>query len=100
MIIHIVFWQLHAFAEGNDRASNAQLLKQKLEAMRNTVAGLHRLDVGLDIIGDDNAADVALYTEFEDQESLAAYQAHADHVAMKPFVAAIRSERRVVDYSL
>jgi len=35
---------------------------------------------------------------FESAAALDAYQNHPQHVALKPFVAAVRSERQCMDY--
>ena len=42
--------------------------------------------------------DVVLYSVFESAAALDAYQNHPQHVALKPFVAAVRSERQCMDY--
>jgi hypothetical protein len=39
-----------------------------------------------------------LYSEFADKAALDAYQHHPDHVAIKPFIGAVRLERQCVDY--
>lgn len=98
MIKHIVFWRLKPSALGNDAATNASLLKQRLEALRGRIAGMRLLEVGIDFSRTEQSADVVLYSEFADRASLDAYQAHPEHVALKEFVAAVRSERRLVDY--
>lgn len=98
MIKHIVMWRLKDRAEGSDRAANARLVKEKLEALAGQIPGLLRLEVGIDFEGGDQAADVVLYSEFASREALAAYHHHPAHEAVKPFIAAVRSERRVVDY--
>lgn len=100
MLKHIVFWRLHDHALGHDRATNARLIKEKLEALRGRIPGLLAIEVGLDVSGAADAADVVLYSEFVDRAALAAYQAHPEHEALKPFVAAVRAERRVVDYEV
>ena len=40
MIKHIVFWRLNESAYGNDKQTNAQILKEKLLAMQGKVDGL------------------------------------------------------------
>ncbi|MDP5008651.1 MAG: Dabb family protein, partial [Glaciimonas sp.] len=42
--------------------------------------------------------DIALYSEFVSQEALDVYQNHPDHVAIKPWVTAVRESRQVIDY--
>ena len=42
MIKHIVFWRLNESAYGNDKQTNAQILKEKLLAMQGKVEGLRK----------------------------------------------------------
>ena len=100
MIKHVVMWKLKAEAEGNDKNTNAQLMKEKLEALKGLVPGMLTLEVGLDLGIDASAYDVILYMEFEDQLALQAYQAHPEHKAVFPFIGAVRESRVAVDYEL
>jgi heme-degrading monooxygenase HmoA len=98
MIRHIVAWRLKESAPGNDKAANARLLKEKLEALRGRIPGLRRLEVGLDFSATENSADVVLVAEFDSREALAAYQVHPEHKAVVGFVSRIVAERRLIDY--
>ena len=98
MIVHIVFWRLHAHAAGRSKRENALEMKTRFEALRPLMPGLRRLDVGINFEGSDQASDVALYTEFDSREALDAYQIHPAHKEVAAFIADLRSERRVVDY--
>jgi len=97
MIHHIVLWRLNG-ATAEARAHQAQEIKAVLEALNGRIAGLRRLDVGIDFSDTPNSAHVALYSEFDSAEALAAYQKHPEHVAAAAVVAAAASERRLVDY--
>ena len=44
--------------------------------------------------------DVVLYSEFDSKESLDAYADHPVHVAVKPFIGAVRLERQCMDYQV
>lgn len=100
MIKHIVMWKLLDTAEGNSKAENARLAKVQLEALNGKVPGLLKLEVGVDFSDSDTSMDLILYSEFEDRAALERYQQHPEHVAVFPFMKAIRSERRVVDYEV
>jgi len=100
MIKHIVIWQLKESAHGNDRKTNACLIKEKLEALRGRIEGMNAIEVGIDFSQSESSGDVALYTEFVDRHSLDAYQAHPEHQALKPFIGEASRERRVVDYEV
>lgn len=100
MIKHIVMWKLLDAAEGNSKAENARMAKAQLEALNGKVPGLLKLEVGVDFSDSDTSMDLILYSEFEDRAALERYQQHPEHVAVFPFMKAIRSERRVVDYEV
>ena len=102
MIKHIVLWKLKDYAQGADKQRNALLLKEALEKLNGQIPGMIRLEVGINIsnTGQEDDSDVILYSEFETMEALQNYYPHPEHVKIKPFAQAIRSERRVIDYEV
>ena len=98
MVKHVVMWRLKESANGNDKATNAHLIKEKLEGLRGKVPGVVKIEVGIDWSATDSSADVVLYSEFASRQALDEYQEHPDHKAIMPFILEARSERRVVDY--
>ena len=98
MIHHIVVWRLKDSALGNDQATNARLLKDKLEALPGQIPGLLRLEVGRDFSATENSSDVVLVTAFATKADLAAYQIHPAHKAVGLFVREVVAERRMIDY--
>lgn len=98
MIKHLVFWKLKDSALGNDKSTNLKLVKEKLEALRG-LPGLLELEVGLDYVHGPASADVVLYSVFESQEALDAYQVHPRHVEVRDFIVSVVSGRQVVDYA-
>lgn len=102
MIKHIVMWRIAAGADGADggKAANANEVKRRLEALQGRIPGLLRIEVGINFVADEQAADVVLVSEFTSREALEAYQVHPAHNEAAEFVKAVRSERRVVDYEI
>jgi len=100
VIRHIVMWKLKADAEGCDRATNAAKMKALLDSCTDLVPGMQRFEVALARPGFESTCDVVLYSEFTDAAALAAYQTHPHHVAMKPFIGAVREERQCMDYEI
>ncbi len=98
MIKHIVVWRLKETAHGNDKASNARLIKQKLEALQGKIDGLLRIEVGIDFSATPSSSNIALYSEFTSRAALDAYQVHPLHKEVVAFVAPAADERRMVDY--
>jgi len=100
MIKHIVFWRLNENAHGNDKQTNAHILKEKLLSMKGKVDGLLKIEVGFDFSNEKDSCDVVLYSEFESKEALHQYQIHPDHQEIKKWINEVRYERRVVDYEI
>ena len=98
MIKHIVLWRLNETAYGNNKRTNAHILKEKLLAMKSKVDGLLKIEVGFDFSKEKDSCDVVLYTEFENKEALHQYQNHQDHQEIKKWINDVRYERRAVDY--
>lgn len=94
MLKHMVMWKLKA----ENRADNAGQMKQMLEAMAGKVAGLRRIEVGINAIPGADSCDVVLYSEFDDEQALNEYNQHPDHLVIKDFVKDIRETRHQVDY--
>jgi len=99
MIKHVVMWRLKDEALGNSKSANAELVKEKLEGLRDRIPGLLTVEVGLDFSATEASADVVLYTELEDRQALAAYQSHPEHEAVKAFIGEVTANRWVVDYA-
>ena len=100
MVKHIVVWKLRDEAHGNDCQTNANLIKEKLLALRGKIPGIVALEVGFDKSRSAVSGDVVLYSEFTDMNALAEYQVHPAHEALKPFIAEATTERRLVDYEV
>jgi hypothetical protein len=100
MIKHIVFWKLKDRAEGADRAANAHKMKALLDSCANVVPGIMKFEAALAQPGLEATYDVVLYSEFADRAALDAYQEHPSHVAIKPFIGAVREARQCMDYEV
>ena len=100
MIKHIVMWQLKDHAEGADKVTNAIKMKALLDACAHIVPGILKFEVVVAQPGFDCTYDILLYSEFDSMAALAAYQNHPQHVALKPFVAAVRQARQCMDYEI
>ena len=98
MIRHIVMWKLKNRAHGKTKKENIISIKKMLEDLNGKIPGMIRLEVGIDFSATDNSADLVLYSEFKDRQSLNEYQVNPLHEAIKPYVLEARSERRIVDY--
>ncbi len=100
MVKHIVAWRLKESAHGNDKATNARLIREKLEALRGQIPGLLHIEVGVDFSATETSADLVLLTEFESRADLATYYPHPAHQAVAAFVREAVCERRLIDYEI
>jgi heme-degrading monooxygenase HmoA len=100
MLKHIVMWKLKEHAEGADKATNARKLKGLLDACADIVPGIEKFEVALAEPDLEATYDVVLYSEFTSRAALNAYQEHPEHVALKPFIGAIRDARQCMDYEV
>jgi len=100
MVKHIVFWKVKEEHEGLGKEELIRKIKEMIEEMRNTVPTIEKIEVGRDFNKSDKAFEVALYSSFQDRNALDEYQRHPAHEEVKRFVAAVTTERAVVDYEV
>ena len=98
MLKHIVMWKFKPEAEGADKAANLVRAKALLDACAGLTAGMRMLEVAIAQPGLECTYDLVLYAEFDDAAALDAYQNHPQHLAVKPFIGAVRLERQCMDY--
>ena len=96
MIKHIVLWRL----KDADKSANALIIKEKLEALQGKIPQLLKAEVGINFNPADNAADVALYSEFASREDFEAYVIHPLHQEAGKFIRNVVAERRSADYEV
>ncbi len=98
MVRHIVIWRLKEEAKQSDWDANLTRIRQIVDAMRTHVPALLRLELGVNQGQASDAADLLLFSEFEDWEALRAYEFHPLHRELRTLIGPLRCERRVLDY--
>jgi Stress responsive A/B Barrel Domain len=98
MLTHIVMWTLKDAAEGADKATNLSKAVALLRGCEGISPGMLRFEVATAQPGLECTYDLVLNSVFADRAALDAYQHHPAHVAIKPFLGAIRQERQCMDY--
>jgi antibiotic biosynthesis monooxygenase (ABM) superfamily enzyme len=96
MIRHIVAWNLTA-TDPAERTSNFEELKAKIEGLVGVVPGLRSAKVARDIGNASGNWDVVLVSEHDDEEALAVYQQHPEHVVVAGFTRSVTKDRVCVD---
>ena len=91
MLQHYVFLK---YREGTTDGHIATFCERML-ALRGTIGGIERIEIGCDELHDARSWDLVLVMEFASVEALRAYQRHPDHRAVMafndPFVANVAS---------
>ena len=100
MVKHIVLWKIQDDAHGQSKTEIAEEMRSRILAMKGTVPQIREIEVGIDFNRSDRAWDVALYSSFDDRESLEAYQADPVHGKVKEYVRSVAAAQAVVDYEI
>jgi thiol peroxidase len=97
MMKHIVAWKLKNEAQGNNKETNARIVKEKLEGLVGKIPGLIRAKV---VKTADNCKDfdVVLLSKFESAEALANYQSNPLHEEAASFVRSVVEGRACIDF--
>jgi hypothetical protein len=96
MVKHIVMWKFKSDISDEQKLE----MKRKLESLMGVVPSLVHIEAGLDLSNKEASMDMALYTEFQTMEDLAAYANHPEHLKVVEFVKPLVCERAVVDYTV
>ena len=96
MVRHIVFWTLAEEAEGNTKAENAKIMKERLEALVDLVPELISAEVGINQNGGEY--DAALTCTFRSMEDLKVYDEHPEHQKVRNFIRKVILARSAIDY--
>jgi thiol peroxidase len=97
MMKHIVAWKLKNEAQGNDKETNARLVKEKLEGLVGKVPGLLKAKV-VKTAANCIDFDITLVSKLESAEALAGYQTNPHHEEAATFVRSVVEARACIDY--
>lgn len=99
MIKHLVFFKLAEEAEGNAKAENILLIKEKLEALKGVIPVIRKIEVfpNHSRASSENY-DIVLDSEFDSLEDLKAYVVHPEHQKAGEFIAKVKIGRVAIDY--
>ncbi len=82
------------------RRTNAERVRDALEALPATVPVIRRLEVGLDVRDKPSNWDVVLTVDVDDRDALEAYRVHPDHVVVADLIGSLERTRMCVDYEV
>lgn len=100
MVRHIVWWMLKPEAEGRTALENAELMKQRGEALLSLVPSLKSVEVSYTFLPSTLApVQIVLSSTHDDEAGLKAYVVHPAHVAMgAELVSHVTEGRQSIDY--
>jgi len=99
MVHHVVMWRVDGSgAEG--RESAVAEIASLLESLPEQVPGIRGLEVGVNALPGDMAADVMVSVKLDEWNALRDYAVHPAHVRVAARIGALTVERRSVDYEL
>jgi len=93
MIKHIVMFKL---ADKNNK--DIEELERMLLGLKEKIAVLESLEVGVNYADSERAMDLVLVTTFENRDALESYRIHPDHQLVVLRVKELCSQSKVVDF--
>jgi hypothetical protein len=97
MIRHIVMWNVRGDT-AQEKAPGIAAVQRSFASLHGKIPGLLFMEIGVDVSCVEYACDVVLYSEFESQQALDAYNVHPEHLRVKAELADVRTARHMVDY--
>lgn len=98
MLKHIVCWKLKEYSDVDSKNRDLLRMKELLESLPAKITELKHLEVGINFNTSDTAFDISIYSVFENELGLEAYQKHPAHLEAGTFIKSITQKRAVVDY--
>jgi hypothetical protein len=100
-------WKLKEEAEGASRKKNAEKMKLILEGLKINIEEIKNVEVGINVNRededddhDDEAWDVVLISDFEEELDYTMYTRNEHHKKAMKFINSVIKERRFVDYKM
>jgi hypothetical protein len=100
MLKHIVMWKFKEEAEGARKEENLGKAKALLDSLPLKIAEIKSFEVGIDVLHSDSSYDLVLYSAFENNDALVAYQRHPEHMKVVEFLRKVQVGKSVVDYQV
>ena len=93
MITHIVLFKLK-----DNNTENIEKTANVLMDMKDKIAELKHIKVGMDVTHSQRSYDMALITKFDSVADLEAYQTHPVHVKVAEYILSVRESTVTVDF--
>jgi len=101
MIKHLVLWKMKPIADGRTGKENAEILVQRLNALKGVIPCLVSIEAGINFSEAPIAYDVGLHTAFKTKEDLGTYQNHPAHVKIVEWInSGIADSKVIADFEI
>ena len=97
MINHVVLFKLKDYPT-NEKAKVLTELKLLLEGLKDKIAEVKYIEVGLNYERDAKSHDICLLSHFENLEDLDKYRVHPEHLKVVQRIGETTISRAAVDY--
>ncbi len=99
MIKHLVLFKLAEEAEGNSKAINSQIIKERLENLKDVIPQIRKIEVSINYTDASvSNYDIVLDSEFDSLEDLRYYSVHPEHIKVGEFIGKVKTDRAAIDY--
>jgi rRNA maturation protein Rpf1 len=93
LVKHIVFFKLKENSQ-----EKKEEVKSKLLSLKGKVEVLKNIEVGLNFADEARAYDIALLTDFENEEDLKSYAIDPYHLEIVEYIKSVTVSSKVVDF--
>ena len=97
MINHVVLFKLNEYPEAEKQQVLMQI-KRALEELKDKIAEVKYLEVGLNYELESKSYDICLISHFENLADLDVYRVHPEHLKVVKLVAGTTTSRVAVDF--
>ena len=94
MLRHIVMWN---YIEGINKQEVGNKVKSELETLKESIKEIVEIKVHINELSSSNM-DILLDSLFENEETMAAYKIHPEHIRVSDYIGSVLQNRTVVDY--
>lgn len=96
MVVHMVMFKF----KDENKVLNMARIHSKLESLESKIDVLLSMEVGISFNESERAYDLSLYSTFESEETLQAYNIHEEHLKVVALIKEVTTDSKVVDYIL
>ncbi len=97
MITHVVAWNILNEIQGNEKELVKRTMKDSLESLKDKISFIKEIRVETELLSSSNR-DIMLFTVFQTEEDLEAYQKHEEHLKVGAYIKTVTCDRICLDY--